>query len=77
MFHLCLINMPFAALRLPSLALTQLKSVLETRFAGQISIDICYLNHDFAHYIGKDLYETLGSMDHHTSGLGDWSYRTG
>jgi len=44
MFRVALINMPFANLIMPSLALTQLKSILEEHFKDQIRIDVYYLN---------------------------------
>lgn len=36
MFRVSLVNMPFASVTMPSLALTQLKSVLEEHFKDQI-----------------------------------------
>jgi len=55
MYQMCLVNMPFAALYLPSLALTQLKSVTEEKLGNEVSIKIAYLNHDFARFIGIEL----------------------
>jgi ribosomal peptide maturation radical SAM protein 1 len=76
MFKIALINMPFASLSLPSIGLTQLKSMLAARFGDQISVDIRYINHDFAHYLDLAAYQTIvGSIDHHNSGLGDWFFR--
>ena len=76
MFKIALINMPFANLQMPSIALTQLKSVVESRFQEQVAVDVLYLNHDCAHYFGKDLYgQILGSAEAQNSGLGDWMFR--
>jgi ribosomal peptide maturation radical SAM protein 1 len=76
MFKIALINMPFANLQMPSIALTQLKSVVESRFQEQVAVDVLYLNHDCAHYFGKDLYgKILGSAEAQNSGLGDWMFR--
>ena len=76
MYKIALINMPFADLALPSIALTQLKAVVEERFKDQVSVDIHYLNHDFAKYLGIDLYDTItGSADSQNAGLGDWFFR--
>src|SRR5215510_5924581 len=76
MYRLCLINMPFAALNMPSLAITQLKSIVESKFSGQVSVDLSYINHDFAKFIGVDLYSLIASsMEAHTIGLGDWLFR--
>jgi ribosomal peptide maturation radical SAM protein 1 len=76
MFKIALINMPFADLRLPSIALTQLKAVVDQRFKDQVSVDIHYLSHDFAKYLGRDLYDLItGSGDSQNAGLGDWLFR--
>ena len=76
MYRIALINMPFANLQMPSIALTQLKSVIEDRFKNEISVDVYYLNHDFANYLGLDLYyQITESADSQNSGLGDWFFR--
>lgn len=76
MYRITLINMPFANLSLPSIALTQLKSVVESRFKEQVSINLLYLNHDFANYLGLDLYDLIvNSPESQNSGLGDWFFR--
>ena len=76
MFRISLVNMPFSALQLPSIALTQLKGMLDERFGDQVSTEILYLNQDFAHYIGIKLYQnTAESMESHHSGMGDWFFR--
>ena len=46
MYKIALINMPFADLQLPSIALTQLKAVVEQRFKDQVSVNIYYLLND-------------------------------
>ena len=56
MYRVTLINMPFATVRLPSIALTQLKSVLEDRFGDEVAVRLLYLNHDFATLLGFGLY---------------------
>src|SRR5215217_562619 len=76
MYKIALINMPFANLHMPSITLTQLKSVVENRFKNEVSLDVYYLNHDFANYLGLDLYDLItGSADSQNSGLGDWFFR--
>lgn len=76
MHKIALVNMPFAGLGSPSIALTQLKSVLDSRYCGEVSVEVLYLNQDFAHYMGVEFYRHItGSMTHHTSGLGDWFFR--
>ena len=76
MFRIALINMPFADLALPSIALTQLKSILESVFGQRVAVEILYMNHDFAKYLGTELYRYLAnSMESLNSGLGDWFFR--
>jgi len=76
MYRICLINMPFAALYLPSLALTQLKAITEESLGDQVRVDICYLNHDFAKFLGNNVYNLIStSLDAHTTGIGDWLFR--
>jgi ribosomal peptide maturation radical SAM protein 1 len=71
-----LINMPFAGAHLPSIALTQLKSIVKERLDDRATVSIHYLNHDFVQYMGKDLYGFMSdSMDAHNSGIGDWLFR--
>jgi len=68
--------MPFADLAMPSIALTQLKAVVEQKFKDQVSVDVYYLNHDFARYLGLELYESItSSADSQNAGLGDWFFR--
>ena len=76
MYRVALINMPFANLNMPSLALSQLKSILEEHFKDQIRVDIYYLNHNFANHMGVDFYNDVSSrQDSQNSGLGDWFFR--
>jgi ribosomal peptide maturation radical SAM protein 1 len=76
MYKICLINMPFANLGLPSIALTQLKSVLETELPNQVSVEVLYLSHDFAKFFGIEFYDYLtNSMESFNTGLGDWMFR--
>lgn len=76
MYRIALINMPFANLHMPSIALTQLKSIVEDRFKDEVSVDVYYLNHDFANYLGLELYNRItDSADSQNSGLGDWFFR--
>ena len=76
MFRISLINMPFAALQRPSIALTQLKSVVESKFQQRVFVEIHYLNQDFGHYFDLNLYSWLAfSSESQNSGLGDWFFR--
>jgi ribosomal peptide maturation radical SAM protein 1 len=68
--------MPFASLNLPSLGLTQLKAVMESRFKDQVSIEICYVNQDFGRLFGVELYTWMAlSGEAHNTGIGDWFFR--
>ena len=83
MKRIVLINMPNAALDAPSLALTQLSSVIHEQFPTQCRVETLYLNHDFAAYItadmaegAPDLYNGYLSVFHATNtGIGDWFFR--
>lgn len=76
MYKISLVNMPFANLSLPSIALAQLRSVTEQRFGQRVRVRILYLNQEFAHYLGLELYEYVtGALQASNSGLGDWIFR--
>src|ERR1051325_2432465 len=76
MHRICLINMPVANIELPSIALTQIKSVTQAQFPGRVSVNIVPLNHDFAKYLGIDRYRSVStSMQALYAGLGDWFFR--
>jgi ribosomal peptide maturation radical SAM protein 1 len=76
MYKISLINAPFAALHLPSIALTQLKALLGEIYGEQVSVDVCYINHDFARQIGVSTYNNLAlTNEAHTTGIGDWLFR--
>jgi ribosomal peptide maturation radical SAM protein 1 len=74
--RIALINMPFASLAMPSLALTQLSSVLGERFGSRVRVETHYLNMEFARYLGdRSLYShALGGAGFMT-GFGDWFFR--
>lgn len=76
MFTIALVNMPTSPLNMPSIALTQLKSVVTRRFGDQVTVDIRYVNHDFAHFVGLEMYQNIvHSGEHFDSGIGDWFFR--
>jgi ribosomal peptide maturation radical SAM protein 1 len=71
-----LVSMPFASLASPSLALTQLKSVVEDRLPGEVDVEILYLNHEFATTLGDlNAYRHVLSNRGFMSGIGDWFFR--
>ncbi|MDC3955551.1 RiPP maturation radical SAM C-methyltransferase [Polyangium jinanense] len=74
-YEIKLINMPFAAEHLPSLALTQIRSVLRREFGARVRVEICYLNLDVSRRIGAIYHEIEDSMEHLHTGLGDWLFR--
>ena len=74
MYKISLINMPFTVMEIPSIALTQLSTVVRERFADQVRVRILYLNHDFVHYLGYQSYLAL-MTDSNNNGLGEWFYR--
>jgi ribosomal peptide maturation radical SAM protein 1 len=71
-----LVNMPFASLRFPSFALSQLAAVTKGELGGEVDVEIVYANHELAAVIGVDLYDELTeNMEHHPTGLGEWLFR--
>lgn len=76
MLNVSLVNMPFATLQFPSIALTQLKSVAESRFGERVRVRVLYLNHDFAQYLGVETYQVMNSIQASNAGLGDWLFRS-
>ncbi len=76
MYKIALLNVPFAALSLSSIGLTQIKAVTDRELAGEVSIEIIYLNHDFGRFLGVDLYTWIAqSSDAHNTCIGDWFFR--
>ncbi len=74
MFRISLVNMPFSAIEMPSIALTQLRSILEGRFGSQVAVDISYPSNDICRYLGLDTYRRICD-EGSTSALGDWLFR--
>jgi len=76
MYKISLVNMPFSSLSLPSIALTQLKTVVEQRCGERVRARILYLNMDFCNHLGPALYDyVIGALQANNSGLGDWIFR--
>src|SRR5690349_20001243 len=77
-YQIVLINMPFAALNMPSIALTQLKSVVKKKFADRVSIELLYLDHHFGKDFGTGVYKYIvgdPSLKALIAGFGDWFFR--
>lgn len=71
-----LVNMPFADLRMPSIALAQLKSVVEKKLGSRVAIDTHYLSHDFGESLGFQIYNFFAAGNaSNISGFGDWYFR--
>lgn len=71
-----LIDMPFSSITRPSIALTQLTSVVRKEFGERVEIKQLHLNHHFARDIGADVYNYICSNGAlHTTGFGDWFFR--
>jgi ribosomal peptide maturation radical SAM protein 1 len=76
MLKIALLNLPFAAYHLPSIGLTQLKSVLDAELGDRVETRIVYANLDFAAQLGLDLYERIAlSGDQLQSGFAEWFFR--
>lgn len=71
-----LVNMPFANWARPSFALSQLQTLLDRTFGGEVRTRVLNLNADVAEYLGVEFYEALtDDMTHLYSGLGEWLFR--
>lgn len=76
MYTISLVNMPFVNIELPSIALAQIKSLLQSQFEKKVSVRIIHANHDFARFLGLDTYRFVStSMQSLYAGLGDWFFR--
>lgn len=73
-FQLALVQMPFAALQLPSIALAQLRKVLEERLGDRLEIRTVYANLDFAEFIGLERHLELTALTAEVK-LGEWLFR--
>jgi ribosomal peptide maturation radical SAM protein 1 len=74
MFRISLVNMPFSAIEIPSIALTQLQTAVRQRFAAEATVEICYASHDACGWLGAAGYRQVCNESSH-SGLGDWFFR--
>jgi ribosomal peptide maturation radical SAM protein 1 len=76
--RIAFVNMPFADWHRPSLALSQLTSMIRRDFGDKVTADISYVNQDMATFLGTQNYEELsgsGGGHHVNTGLGDWLFR--
>ena len=76
MYKISLINMPFSALWFPSIALTQIKQVVEEQFGERVRVRVLYLNQDIAQYFSVRLYCYItNSLETNMAAMGDWLFR--
>jgi len=71
---IALLNMPFARLATPSLALAQLRTRLQQEFGDRITTNILFLNHDLASFTGYRAYRAV-TESYKIGGLGEWFFR--
>ncbi len=75
-YRIALINMPFARLSMPSIALTQLSAILQQQFGAAVEVSIHYLNLDFLQVLGdQPLYDHTHSSTAFMTGIGEWFFR--
>ena len=76
--RICLVNMPFAPMSLPSLALTQLKSRIDDVLGDQaVQTEIHYFNLEFCDFIGIKNYKFLNGNDYSSGrNFGEWYFRS-
>ena len=74
MYRIALVNMPFSAVEIPSIALTQLQSVTAQRLGGRVSAEVLYPSHDMCLFLGLPDYGAACD-ESSASGLGDWLFQ--
>jgi ribosomal peptide maturation radical SAM protein 1 len=68
--------MPFANVQLPSIAITQLQTVIKDRFPGEADVRLFYFNHEVATYLDPLVYDFITNNGaSNNSGFGDWFFR--
>jgi magnesium-protoporphyrin IX monomethyl ester (oxidative) cyclase len=73
---ICLLNMPFADVAIPSITLLQLRAMSESWLPSDIAISIIDANLDFAKLIGLETYSHIAlSPTSLYTGYGDWYFR--
>lgn len=74
MLTVALVNLPLAPAEVPSIGLTQIRAAAVRRLGATVTIDIHYVNQEFAQMLGFDRYRELAEGNTWT-GLGDWFFR--
>ncbi|HWK03646.1 MAG TPA: RiPP maturation radical SAM C-methyltransferase [Puia sp.] len=76
MLRIGLINMPFADTKVPSIALTQLQTVINATFPSKVEVNLFYFNHEVAIFLEPSVYDFISnSAASNNSGFGDWFFR--
>src|SRR6266568_4760619 len=74
--RVALVNMPFADWDRPSVALSQLAAHTKREFGDSVSVDIRYVNIDFALLFGAGEYKQFANNAAFlTTGIGEWLFR--
>ena len=74
--RVCLINMPFAYLRIPSIGITQLKSVLDDQFGAEVNTELHYLNIDIGRFLDFHIYNFIAENSYSQfCNYGEWFFR--
>lgn len=74
MLRIALLNMPFSAVEIPSIALTQLQSVVQRRLGDRVAVEVFYPSHDMCLFLGLPDY-LAACNEASNSGLGDWLFQ--
>lgn len=70
------INMPFARVTAPSIALAQLETILKAQFKNRVNINTFDLNMDYARHVGDfSIYDHPYSSHGSMTGACDWLFR--
>jgi len=68
--------MPFAYLRIPSIGITQLKSVLDDQLGGEVTTELHYLNIDIAGFLDFNIYNFIAENSYSQfCNFGEWFFR--
>ena len=74
--RICLVNMPFGYLRIPSIAITQLKSIIDKQFGTEVITDLFYYNLELGQYLGVNNYNFIAeNVSSQACNFGEWLFR--
>jgi ribosomal peptide maturation radical SAM protein 1 len=73
---IALINMPFSDIQRPSIALAQLKTVINESFGDKVTVREFFLNLEMSVFLTPEVYEFISSSGvSNNTGFGDWFFR--